>query len=146
MTKSSGNKFGQNKAPADKTDNNERQLGTILLVDDEEIIRQLGTRILEKSGYKVITASDGADGIAKYRENYGNIDVTILDMTMPGMDGKETMLRLRDEFPSARVLISTGHQLEGEINDFVENGICGLLQKPYRADQLTAKIRETIEA
>jgi len=119
-------------------------LGTILLVDDEEIIRSLGTRILERSGYRVITAKDGAEGITTYRGKADEIDITILDLSMPEMDGMETMLRLRGEFPDARIMISTGHALEEDLDRMAREKRCEILMKPYRAEELTSKVRSAL--
>ena len=119
--------------------------GTVLLVDDEEIIRQLGTRILEKSGYNVILACDGAEAILAHRQSHDEIDITILDMSMPGMDGMQTMEKLREEFPQARVMISTGHSLEGDTDSLLQKGFCDVLMKPYRAHELTSKVESAIK-
>jgi two-component system cell cycle sensor histidine kinase/response regulator CckA len=118
--------------------------GTVLLVDDELMIRRLGARILEKAGYRVIIAGDGAEGVDIYRQRAAEIDVTILDMNMPGMDGVETMTRLKAEFPNIKVLISTGHSMDGELKRMQCEGTFGLLQKPYRADDLREKVREAM--
>lgn len=133
----------QNEAALDNS-SSRPILGTILLVDDEEIIRQLGTRILERSGYRVITARDGAEGIMTYRKYSHEIDITILDISMPEMDGIETMHRLRGEFPDAKILISTGQTVENNFNHIDDEETCDILMKPYRAEELTAKIREAI--
>jgi len=118
--------------------------GTVLLVDDELMIRQLGARILEKAGYHVIVASDGAEGVEVYRQHVDEIDVTILDMNMPGMDGMETMACLKSEFPNINVLISTGHTIDGELDRMRREGTFGLLQKPYRACELREKVHEVM--
>ena len=118
--------------------------GTVLLVDDELMIRQLGARILENAGYRVIVAGDGAEGVDIYRQRADEIDVTILDMNMPGMDGVETMARLESEFPNINVLISTGNTIDGELDRMRREGTFGLLQKPYRASVLREKVHEAM--
>lgn len=118
--------------------------GTILLVDDELMIRQLGARILEKAGYRVIVAGDGAEGVEIYRQKADEIDLTVLDMNMPGMDGVETMARLKSEFPNINVLISTGHTVDSELDRMRCEGRFGLLKKPYRASELREKVREAM--
>jgi two-component system, cell cycle sensor histidine kinase and response regulator CckA len=132
-----GSESPMNDRPADSR-------GTILLIDDEEIIRQLGRNILQKVGYEVITAENGRSGIEVYRENRDKIDVTILDMSMPTMSGEETFEHLKSEFPDVRVLISTGHSMESGIGNLMGRGVCGLLQKPYRVGELTKKIEEVM--
>jgi len=120
------------------------EAGTVLLVDDELMIRQLGDRILKKAGYRVIVASDGAEGVEIYRQRADEIDVTILDMNMPGMDGVETMARLQSEFPNINILISTGHTVDVQLDRIQCEGTFGLLRKPYRANELREKVREAM--
>jgi len=120
--------------------------GTELLVDDEEIIRQLGQKILERSGYKVITARNGREGIEIYKQNRHTIDMVILDMTMPGLDGCQTMTQMLAEFPEVKIMISTGHPLNDNLGQADQPSFCGILQKPYRAHELTSKVAEGIKS
>jgi CheY-like chemotaxis protein len=139
------NSTGQSDCKAMQQKSESESAGTVLLVDDEEIIRQLGIKILEKSGYNVILACDGAEAILAHRQNHNAIDITILDMSMPGMDGMQTMEKLREEFPKARVMISTGHSLEGDTDALLRKGFCDVLMKPYRAHELTGKVESAIK-
>ena len=132
------------KNPGEKN-TNETTSGTVLLVDDEEIIRQLGSKILEKAGFEVLLSSSGSGGVELYREHHDKINVAILDISMPGLSGIETMLKIKEEFPEARILISTGHSIDGTLADYIKDGMCDILQKPYRAQQLTSKVNDTIE-
>jgi len=131
------------KYPGEKN-TNETTTGTVLIIDDEEIIRQLGSKILERAGYKVIISSSGDEGLELYHQHHEEIDVAILDISMPGLNGIETMLKIKEEFPEARILISTGHSIDSNLAGYIEQGMCDILQKPYRAQQLTAKINDAI--
>jgi len=82
---------------------------TILLVDDEPMIRQLGTLILERHGYEVLLAGDGVEALQVYCENRGKIDLVILDLTMPRLSGRDTFRRLVEMDPGVRVLFSSGY-------------------------------------
>jgi CheY-like chemotaxis protein len=118
--------------------------GVVLLVDDEEFIRKLGEKILTKTGFEVITAKDGAECIDIYRKNHDKIDIVILDMNMPVMDGHQTMLQMKQEFPDIYVLISSGNPIEAELARYQEEGFSGVLQKPYRPQELSLKIKNAI--
>lgn len=132
------------KNPGEKN-TNVTASGTVLLVDDEEIIRQLGSKILEKAGFEVIVSSSGSEGVNLYRQHHDKINVAILDISMPGLDGIETMLKIKEEFPEACILISTGHSIDGNLADYIRDGMCDILQKPYRAQQLTSKVNDAIK-
>lgn len=124
----------------DKTEDNWQGSGTILLADDEEIIRSIGTRLLKRLGFNVLTASDGYEAVAAYRDHGTEIDLVMLDMTMPNMDGTETFKELRNLNPNVRVLMSSGYSKEDIGTRFVGNGLVGFLQKPFTL----ASLRETI--
>jgi PAS domain S-box-containing protein len=117
---------------------------TILLVDDEPMIRQLGTMILERQGYGVLLASDGVEALEVYRQNRGKIDLVILDLTMPRLSGRDTFKRLVEMDPGIRVLFSSGYSAE-HIPATEFSQVLGFLNKPYRADELAAKLRATLD-
>ncbi len=110
----------------------------ILVVDDEPMIRDLATAILESDGYDVRTATDGSDAIQKFHKSYSVIQLVILDLTMPGLTGKETYRELRKINPTANVLLSSGYSAES-LEDI--EGVLGLLPKPYRPSELLAAVR-----
>jgi CheY-like chemotaxis protein len=110
--------------------------GRILVVDDEGIVRETVRAILETLGYEVRTASDGDDALALYREQAETIDLVILDLSMPAMDGRDCLRALLELDASARVLVSTGHAIDGGGDDLLAAGALGLLQKPYIAQEL----------
>lgn len=119
--------------------------GMILLVDDEEMIREVGGRILEALGYRVLVAASGAEALEIYRERSGEIDLVILDMIMPGMLGGEAFDRLRRINPTVKVLLSSGYSMNGEARGILERGGAGFLQKPLDARALSRKVREILD-
>jgi PAS domain S-box-containing protein len=119
---------------------------TILLVDDEEIIRGLGIDILEDRGYQVLSASEGREAVRIYRERIREIDLVILDVMMPGIGGKETYRQFRAINPQVKVLLSSGYSTNGEVGEILKLGVSGFVQKPYREEELAAKVREVLDA
>ncbi|MDA3812287.1 MAG: PocR ligand-binding domain-containing protein [Spirochaetaceae bacterium] len=111
--------------------------GTILFVDDEEINRILGKELLESLGYEVKLASNGKEGIDLYRKNIKNIDVVILDMIMPEMNGREAFVKLRKINKKSKVIISSGYTSDGNIDKLIESGLDGFIQKPYKISELS---------
>jgi signal transduction histidine kinase len=118
---------------------------TVLLVDDEDIIVDIGKKNLEKLGYKVITARDGKEAVELYKKNQGNIDIVVLDMIMPEMGGGETYDKLREIDPDVKVILSSGYSLEGQASEILKRGCDGFIQKPFRMKQLSRKINEVLE-
>ena len=119
---------------------------TILVVDDEEIIRQLGADILEDEGYKVLMASRGEEAIQIYQENREDIALVVLDVVMPGLGGRETFLKLKNINPKIKVLLSSGYSTNEEVGGILKEGVGGFVQKPYRDEELIGKVREILDA
>ena len=119
----------------------EGQGGTILVVDDEVAIRDLTTDILEERGYRVILAASGAEAIEAMRVKDREIDLVILDIIMPGMNGLETLKRLREISPHLRVLLSSGYSPDGMAQEALQGGAVGFVQKPYRVADLSKAVR-----
>ena len=119
-------------------------IGAILLVDDEESVRTLGTRMLERIGFKVLTAADGQEALDIYRNRREEIALVLLDLTMPRMDGEETLHELQRIDPKVRVVISSGYT-EGEIApQFAGKPLFGFLQKPYTLSALMKCLRDAM--
>ena len=114
--------------------------GTILLVDDEEMIRELGKTILEELGYQVISAGNGQEACAIFAERKEQIDLVLLDMIMPGMGGKETYLKLKGINSRIKVLFCSGHVLSGQVSNELKEGVRGFIQKPFNMQQLSHSI------
>ena len=114
---------------------------TILLVDDEEMIRDIGRAILTRHGYQVLTAEDGAEAVGVFAREREQIALVILDVTMPRMSGRDAFRRMIEIDPDARVLFSTGYS-GGDLTEL--DGSIGLLGKPYRPNELVAAVRTAL--
>jgi CheY-like chemotaxis protein len=135
------------KAPVRESKEESRVLGgseTLLVVDDEQMLRRATRRLLDKLGYQVLVASGGEEALAIYRQN-PEIAAVILDMIMPGMSGAETFDRLKQLNPGVRVLLTSGYAMDRQAQDILDSGCRGFVQKPYDLSTLAHKLRETIE-
>jgi CheY-like chemotaxis protein len=118
--------------------------GTILLVDDEDMIIDVGSQILASLGYMPLTARSGKEAIEVYQKNRDRIVMVVLDMIMPGMGGGETYDRLKKIDPEIRVLLSSGYSIDGQASEIMERGCNGFIQKPFNVMQLSLKIKEVL--
>lgn len=118
---------------------------TILLVDDEEPIRDLGKRILERSGYTVLTAANGKDALNLYRKEKNSISLVILDLNMPEMDGKQCLEELLEIDPRQKVLVASGYSRSGETKKVIEAGARGFVAKPYGMKQMLPTVRKALD-
>jgi two-component system, cell cycle sensor histidine kinase and response regulator CckA len=114
--------------------------GTILLIDDEELIRISGKAILERLGYTVLTGEDGLAGLALLEARRGEIQLVILDMIMPVLGGRDTLRRIRQVDREVPVLICSGFSRDGELAGMKDEGILGFLHKPFRRAELAAAV------
>ncbi|MBI5248557.1 MAG: PAS domain S-box protein [Desulfomonile tiedjei] len=118
--------------------------GTILLVDDEEFIRSLAQRLLEKWGYHVITADNGKEAVMIYEQRKGEISLVILDLIMPTMDGKECLDEILSIDRDAKVLLASGHTPDEATRGLLEGRAKGFVSKPYDTTQMLAAIRRIL--
>ena len=118
---------------------------TVLLVDDENVIIYAVELLLKEMGYKTFIARSGKETVKIYKKNKDKIDVVILDMTMPDMGGGETYDRLKEINPDIKVLLSSGYSINGQATEILERGCNGFIQKPYRRNELSQKIREVLD-
>lgn len=116
--------------------------GTILLVDDEEIIIDVGKSILEKIGYDVYIAHNGAEAVSIVEEKGDGVDLVILDLVMPGMGGGAVFDIIKERRPSLKVLLSSGYSVNGEATEIMSRGCDGFIQKPFSIKVLSKKIEE----
>jgi CheY-like chemotaxis protein len=123
--------------------------GTILIVDDQEMVRTMVADLLGGMNYRVLTAKDGVDAVKmlkKMKENKGtkqsSVDLIILDMILPKIDGKETYRRLKEIDPEVKVVLSTGYDVNSKISEVLSDGAVGFIQKPYHIDKLVGIVRE----
>jgi PAS domain S-box-containing protein len=114
-----------------------RGQGRILLVDDQEPVREVAKDMLEALGYEVTTAADGQEGVSRYRDLWREIDLVILDMVMPNLSGGDCFLRMKEINPKARVVLSSGYSMDGAIQSVMNEGILAFIQKPYRLEKLS---------
>ncbi len=118
---------------------------TILLVDDEEMVVDVGIQMLEMLGYKVICAFSGKQAVEIYQKEDHDIDMVILDMVMPGLGGSETFNQLKTINPNIKVLLSSGYSLNGLAAEIMRQGCSGFLQKPFDLNDISRKVRQIIE-
>lgn len=121
-----------------------KAIETVFLVDDEELILDVGSDLLEAMGYKVLTARDGIDAIKVYKKKYKEIDIVILDMVMPNMGGGEAYDRMKEINPDIKVLLASGYSIDGEATEILERGCNEFIQKPFNIKELSKKIREIL--
>jgi two-component system cell cycle sensor histidine kinase/response regulator CckA len=118
---------------------------TVLLVDDEDMILDIGRDLLEKLGYEVLTVKSGIEAIEIYRTNQKKIDIVILDMVMPKMGGGDTYEKLKDINPDIKVLLSSGYSIDGQANGILSRGCDGFIQKPFDIKTLSFEIRNILD-
>jgi len=118
--------------------------GLILVVDDEETIRNLAVMVLERGGYKTLTACDGHDAIAKLKQHHEDVACVLLDMTMPRMSGEEAYTELVRIKPGLRVILSSGYNEQTATQKLAGKGLAGFIQKPYAPKALLAKMAEIL--
>ncbi|MFC1813339.1 PAS domain S-box protein [Thermodesulfobacteriota bacterium] len=118
---------------------------TVLLVDDEDMIIEVGRGIIESLGYEVLIAKGGKEAIEIYQKNRDRIDMVILDMIMPELGGGEVYDRLKKVNPDIKVLLSSGYSINGEATEILERGCDGFIQKPFNMETLSKKIRGILD-
>jgi CheY-like chemotaxis protein len=119
--------------------------GTVLLVDDEDMVLDAGEQMLKKLGYEVLLAEDGREAIELYNKSWDKIDMVLLDMIMPDMGGGETYDRMKEINPDIKALLSSGYGIDGQATEIVERGCDGFIQKPFDMKQLSKKIRQILD-
>ena len=119
-----------------------RGAGLVLLVDDEEAVRGLARRVLERGGYHVIEAESGEDALLALAEHRDSVQTVLLDLTMPGLGGEATLQKIREQCPGLPVIVSSGYVPEEE------GALSGVpfLAKPYRPSDLVDAVKKAMEA
>lgn len=117
---------------------------TILLVDDEEMITDVGEQLLKHMGYGVMVARNGMEAIDIFERNKTNIDMVILDMLMPGVSGGNTYDRLKELDPEIRVLLSSGNEIDEQAQEILDRGCRGFFQKPFSMSELSARVKQVL--
>jgi CheY-like chemotaxis protein len=118
---------------------------TILFVDDEDMIIQVGRNMIESLGYEVLIAENGKEAVEIYEKNVEKIDMVMLDIIMPVMDGTETYDKLKKINPDIKVLLSSGYGINGQATEILNRGCNGFIQKPFNMRALSKKIRYILD-
>lgn len=118
---------------------------TILLAEDDEAVRQLGKRILENAGYRVLTAGDGEEALGLFERFQDSIDLMLLDVVMPKLGGRALMDRIQSRCARMKFIFASGYSEQALHTGFVLNSGIDLIKKPYRAEELLKRVREVIE-
>jgi PAS domain S-box-containing protein len=134
-SQSSKGPLGQPPLPVD---------GRIMIVDDEKIVLETQSLLLAELGYEVTPFSDSMTAIEHYRRNHTNIDLVILDLNMPNLNGKQCFLELQKISPQVKVIVSTGCNVENEAEELFKIGIAGLIQKPFPVKKLRQTITDVL--
>ena len=118
----------------------------ILLVDDEDIVLEVGSQMLEKIGYRVFKAKNGKSAVDIFRQNREQICLVILDLAMPELDGEATFELLKEIQPEVKVLISSGVCMPEDVGDQLKYGCNGFIQKPFNMNNLSLRVEEIISS
>ena len=118
---------------------------TVLVVDDEETIWDFVIEALQNLGYSVILAGNGEEAVEIYKNNPGEINLVFLDMIMPKLGGHGTFYQLKAINPQVKILLSSGYVSEKEIEDLLDHGANGFLQKPHKVRELATEIRRILD-
>ena len=131
----------------DKAEEELKLLGgteTILLVDDEDLVRDLGEMILGESGYKVLVARNGREALEIYRKEGQSISLVILDLIMPVMGGMECLKQLLKNDPRVNVVVASGYSADASVKETIRMGAKGFVMKPFRL-KLLREVRRVLD-
>jgi PAS domain S-box-containing protein len=118
--------------------------GVVLLVDDEAMVLEAGSRMLEKLGFTILRAGGGQEAIDIFRQKMAEIDLVILDIVMPGIGGEEVYRRIKQIRPDVKVLVSSGFDCSGRMPEILKRDGNGFIQKPYSLSELSSKLQEAL--
>lgn len=116
--------------------------GTVLVVDDDAVIRKVAKAILERFGYQVLLAENGLEALEIFEQMQEQIALVILDLTMPMMNGEEALRQIQVMRPGVPVLLSSGYNEMEAVQRFAGKGLAGFIQKPYSSTLLASKLKE----
>jgi CheY-like chemotaxis protein len=114
--------------------------GTVLVVDDEEVVRGVASRILGSYGFDLLLANDGREGVARFREHRAEIVAVLMDLTMPSMDGVDAFREIRSLDENVPVLLMSGYNEQDAVTRFAGKGLSGFVQKPFTAEMLRERL------
>ena len=113
---------------------------TALIVDDEEIMLDIESFMLQKIGFNILKAGNSAEACQLYEDKKEHIDIVVLDMIMPDENGANTYKRLKKMNPDIRVLVSSGLERDGSIDEILNDGQNGFIRKPFKFEEFTNNI------
>lgn len=131
------------------TESNRLTMGnneTVMLVDDEMIVLEVGKQLLETIGYRVVTAESGHSAIEIYKHRHKHIDVVVLDMIMPDVSGEKVLEAFLVVNPAVKVILSSGYSRDGKADEILKKGCMDFIQKPFNLNQFSEKIKNVLEA
>jgi CheY-like chemotaxis protein len=131
---------------APRTPVNLRVSRSILVIDDEPMALELCKQVLSQSGFTIVTANSGPEGLNVFARTPQRFDLVLLDLSMPFMDGEETFHRLRKLNPEILVLLNTGFIDKGRLERMLAEGLAGFLRRPYRPDEVVSQIQSILAA
>ena len=120
------------------------KLTNVLVIDDEKLVCKLLGKMLKKLGYQRKICESGKEAVAYYRDSWKDVDVVLLDMVMPGMDGKETFIELKKINPAVKAILATGYSLDADSQKVLDEGVLGFIQKPFSLNSLDDAICEVL--
>ncbi len=136
--------------PENISGNGVQQLGqktsakTILLVEDEEMLRELGVTILEGEGYRVLAAKDGVEAVEMFEANFEHIGLVVCDLGLPRMGGRDAFMRMKEQKPDVRAIVASGYLEPNLRSEMLKAGVLDTIQKPYDFREMLEKIRFVI--
>lgn len=134
------------KAKSRRKETIRRGRGTILMVDDEERVLSVSVDLVKSLGYRVLQARGGREALELYKESRNEVDLVIMDMVMPGMNGRQTCENMKQINPRQKILLCSGYTPDSMVKEMLENGCDGFIQKPYDLVELSGKIEEILKA
>ena len=120
--------------------------GTILVVDDEQQVRTITELMLAQFGFRVLTAEDGAAGVKTFAEHADEIDLVVMDLTMPKLSGEQAFVEMRKRRPDARIVLTSGYNESEAVGRLASSGVTAFLQKPFELEQLLSTVRKALES
>ncbi len=132
------------KKTGKKTENERKYIGRILFIDDEPLVQASCKSMLEKLGYYATVFGNGKDAVQFYQKNWKNIDLVLLDMVMPELDGHQVFNQMKKINPKVKVILSSGFSLEGEAHEILKKGVKRFIHKPFRMTELAQVIEAVL--
>jgi len=122
----------------------QRGTETIILVEDEDMVSELTKTILERSGYTVLTASNGKEALDLYEKERDRVALVILDLIMPGMGGEQCLEELRKIDPNVKIVVTSGYPINGATKETIKSLASGFVGKPYNVKNILRAVRDAL--